>query len=384
MENERKSMRKKTGLAIIYDPHNVHQFLWWYCTYGKDMEWYALCLPNSYKGEYLSSSCEQLGIFTKVFKDTLPFDAMPIIKRLRLFCKMFLYALFGQQKKFCKRFIGSYIDNLDFDTAVILTDVGFISGMFCQFAKEKEIVILEDGTGDYSIRKWLNIFSHIYNFFDFQGFILSLLGYSNTGHYFPLRTTNNCVKFCSHPEKMVYKKYKEMKLLFDMSLTDEVLFQKYTSLLYPDLDKFFVEKKQLIFFTMPLTDCVTNPEPFIKITEDYITSHFMSVLIKRHPRDKAVYNFGENILVSEIDQRIPAEVILPYLKGMNIIFMQNSSTNLYMDAFNYKPQFFYYNQLHAESKKEKNILNQYPARDEFDKNISFISSNIDVIELNIS
>ena len=60
----------KKGLAVIYDPHNVYQFLWYYCTYGKDIEWSALCLPNSYKGEYLSEPCRKLGIFKKIYRDT--------------------------------------------------------------------------------------------------------------------------------------------------------------------------------------------------------------------------------------------------------------------------------------------------------------------------
>ncbi len=373
----------KKGLAVIYDPHNVYQFLWYYCTYGKDIEWYALCLPNSYKGEYLSSSCEKLGIFKKVFKDTKPFDAMPLAKRLGLFLKMFLYALVGQQKRFVKKFIGAYIDRLDFDTAVILTDVGFVSGMFCQLGKEKEIVILEDGTGDYLTRKWSNIFSHFHNFFDFQGFLLSALGYSNVGHCFPLRTTKNCIKFCSHPEKMPYKKYKEMKILFDMSNTDINLFQKYTSILYPGIGEYFSGNIDLIFFTTPLTDYVVDVEPFVKATEVYIGSRFKSVIIKRHPRDKAVYDFGKNVSVSEIDQKIPAEVMLPYLKGYKIIFMQNSSTNLYMDAFGYTPDFFYFNQLEAANKKEKNILCQYPNRNEFENQINLFSSHGNVIELDV-
>jgi hypothetical protein len=58
---------KKKGLAVIYDPHNVYQFLWYYCTYGKDIEWYALCLPNSYKGEYLSNECKKMNIFKEIY-----------------------------------------------------------------------------------------------------------------------------------------------------------------------------------------------------------------------------------------------------------------------------------------------------------------------------
>ena len=57
------------GLILVYDPHNLYQFLWYYCTYGKDMKWDALCLPNEGKGEYMSAYCKRVGIFEQVYSD---------------------------------------------------------------------------------------------------------------------------------------------------------------------------------------------------------------------------------------------------------------------------------------------------------------------------
>ena len=57
----------KKGLAVFYDPHNVYQFLWYYCTYGGgNMEWSALCLPNSFLGDQVSEFCKKLDIFKKI------------------------------------------------------------------------------------------------------------------------------------------------------------------------------------------------------------------------------------------------------------------------------------------------------------------------------
>ena len=61
-------MKNKRGLAVFYDPHNVYQFLWYYCTYGQDMDWDALCLPNSFQGEYVSEWAEKLGIFKNIYR----------------------------------------------------------------------------------------------------------------------------------------------------------------------------------------------------------------------------------------------------------------------------------------------------------------------------
>ena len=54
MKNEKK------GLAVIYDPHNLYQFIWYYCNAGRDMVWDALCLPNDKKGEYMHTYCEKI------------------------------------------------------------------------------------------------------------------------------------------------------------------------------------------------------------------------------------------------------------------------------------------------------------------------------------
>ena len=373
----------KKGLAVIYDPHNVYQFLWYYCTYGKDIEWSALCLPNSYKGEYLSEPCRKLGIFKKIYRDTQQFDSMPVIKRLFLFIKMVLYALIGQQKAFGKKFISKYIENNDYDIVVVLTDVGLISGLFLTQASEKEIIILEDGMGDYEAREWKNILKSLSRFYDIQGFLLSFLGYSNIGHYYPLRTTRNCIKFCSHPDKMLYTNYKEMRILFDFSKTDIVLFKSLLKKIYIGIEDYFSDKRDLILFTTPLNDLTPDKEKYNKKVEQFINNNYngKSILIKKHPRDISTYIFDKSIAVAEIDNTIPAEVLLPFLQDMDIIFFGHSSTNLYLVSFGYNPSFFYFNGLEEEC-KTGNIMCKYRSKEEFKKRLYFFGlDNSKIIEL---
>lgn len=369
----------KKGLAVIYDPHNLYQFLWYYCTYGKDIEWYALCLPNSYKGEYLSKECKKLNIFKEIYTDSVPFDSLPFRKKISLFFQMLIYALIGRQKKFASNFISPYIKDLSFDTAVILTDIGFISGMFCLFGKEKEIVILEDGMGDYEDRKYINIFKHLKNFYDIQGFFLSLLRYSSPSHYFPLYTSKNCIKFCSHPEKMKYKKYKEMRVLFDMNNTDLELFKHFIYMLYPNIKDYFSENKQVILFTTPLSDYVTNTKPYVNLIEEYINKNYSDIIVKKHPRDNANYNFSNGVI--EIPQQIPAEVLLPFLGKMKILFMETSALNLYISSFGYIPYFFYFNTLFEDNKIEKDILSKYYTKDELADKLNYYNFDGNIITI---
>ena len=286
--------------------------------------------------------------------------------------KMFLFALAGKQKSFSRRFINKFIDDSDFDTAVVLTDVGLVSGLFLTLAPEKEIIILEDGMGDYEARKWKNILKNFSRFYDFQGFLLSLLGYSNIGHYYPLRTTKNCIKFCSHPDKMTYKEYKEMKMLFDFSNTDMNDFKRLLKVMYSDIENYFSEKKDIILFTTPMNDYTTNKEKYNKKIENYINTHYKekSLIIKKHPRDVSEYSFDSSITVSEIDKSIPAEVVLPFLIDMDIIFCGHSSINLYIIPFGYNPSFLYFKGLEEEC-KSGNVMCKYRSKEDFISRLKF-------------
>lgn len=373
----------KKGIAVIYDPHNIYQFLWYYCTCGKDIEWNALCLPNLYKEEKLSDYCQKLGIFKNIYRDTHPFATMPLVNRFFLFLKMIIFAILGQQKAFSKKFINKYIDKTDYDIAVVLTDVGFISGLFLTQTPEKEIIILEDGMGDYEPREWKNILKSFFRFYDIQGFIFSLMGYSNIGHYYPLRTTKKCIKYCSHIDKMPYKKYKEIRLLFDFAKTDKELFKQLLAKIYIGIENYFIPQKDIILFTTPLNDYTTTKEKYIKRIEQYINSHYKgkSLVLKKHPRDISVYSFDKTISVTEIDNTIPAEVLLPFLGNLDIVFCGHSSTNLYLIPFGYNPSFFYFNGL-EEDCKTGNIMCKYRSKDDFKTRLKFFElEKSEIIEL---
>ncbi len=153
----------KRGLAVFYDPHNVYQFLWYYCTDGGDIEWDALCLPNSSQGEYISEWLEKLGIFRRVVRHTELYESWPLQKQFAMFTKMAGYALVGQQKRYAEKMIRQIVGTNDYDTYVVLADIGLISGLFLLFGKEREVIILEDGTVDYLTRSDLAILSKLSN-----------------------------------------------------------------------------------------------------------------------------------------------------------------------------------------------------------------------------
>ena len=58
-----------------------------------------------------------------------------------------------------------------------------------------------------------------------------------------------------------------------------------------------------------------------------------NILLKKHPREQSVYQFENGIKCLEVDNSVPAEVLLPYLKGKDIILITTSAIMLYMKAY---------------------------------------------------
>ncbi len=372
---------KKKGVVLVYNPHNLHQFLWYYCTYGKEYSWTAISLPNGYKGEYMSSYCEKSGIFEKVIKSSLNFQTMSAKEKLPFFIKMCLYAITGKQRKYYKKFIEQFIPYDDYDIAVVLTDIGIVSGMFIGAGYEKKTVIMEDGTGDYAARPDYYILKRLGNFHDWQGFLTAKMGYSNPAHYYKLKTTRYCEKFSSNPEKMQYRDYKSINRLFDMSDTDEVLFQDINKKIYEEIVSCDFEKAEAVVFTNRFQDFTRDAEIYIEKFQDYINRNYKSIIIKRHPRDETNYVFHSDVTVQEIDNSVPAEVILPYIKEKKIVFMFTSSIMLYMNSYHYTSTFLYFEGLYEKS-READFPLKYITRQAMEKNIKeFHVENSTIIDL---
>lgn len=352
--------KKKRGLAVFYDPHNVYQFLWYYATTGKDIEWDALCLPNSFQGEYISEWSEKLGIFKNIYRHVELYEGWGLKQQLARFLKMSAYALVGQQTSYAKKTITEMVGHTDYDTMVVLTDMGFISGMFLLLGKEKEVIVLEDGTADYVARSYKTIFSKLNNAHAWKGLLLTAMGYNCFGGTYPLRTTKDCIKYCSHPDKMLYRDYREMRTLYDFSNTDTELFNSLMERLFPHLAEFFKEEREAVLFTTPVDDYLPEGyEKYCHRVEDYVNAKYKRIILKKHPRDNFIYQFADDVDVVEIDKSIPAEAMLRFVHPMDLLFMGPSSVNLYLNHRDYKPVVIKFNGLEEESTKCTSVRAQY-------------------------
>lgn len=359
---------KKKKLAVIYDPHNLLQFIWYYSTYKSEYEWDALCLPNGSKGEYMSKHCEKSGIFTHVISNSKAYLDASLIEQLKIFFKMFIFFCIGKQEEFCKELANDFVCIDDYEEIVVLTDHGLVASAFIGLSKEKNIVILEDGKGDYMHRSNKNILQHLFSPFDWKGFLIANMGYANTGHRYPLRTTKCCVKYCSHPEKMLYRDYKSIHKLYDYDSTDMVLYNSIIEKIYGNINQYNFESIDTVIFTCNIADFTNNTEKYMDRIVEYVNVSSKNILLKKHPRDIMNYQFSSNIITNEVNTEIPAEVLLPYIRDKKVIFMYTSALMLYIDSNEYDVECIYFNDLHEKSEKESTYFT-YICKDDFKKEL---------------
>jgi len=355
-------MSNKKGLVIVYDSHTLQQFIWYYFTYGNGKKWDALCLPNGYKGAYMEQYCKKCGIFEEVFRGDVEYLSLELSKKLSLFCMMTGYYLVGKRKKCAKKILNSYIGDIDrYDEIVALCDTGFISGLCAMLGREKLVSYLDDGGGDYNVRtRWSNAYkktSPIY----WQSLLLDRMGYSCKGRFY-FEPTKYCVKYSVVPEEMPYRNYKEIRNL-DMGNTDIKAYNDTILLTYPELNNINFTDIDAVFFTDNLEVYSEHYQEYYDKCTKIIGGENKTILLKRHPRDGAKYVFPENVTVIEVDNAIPAEVILPYIGGKKIYFSYFSSIIIFMQQYGYTYRVFYSQQFYEANRAQKESSHFFPSRE---------------------
>ncbi len=345
----------KKGLAIIYDPHNLYQFIWYFCNKGNHKVWDALCLPNGPNGEYMHTYCEQAGIFSNIYMDSTDFSILPAAKKYKMMSKMFTAFVVGRKKSYCRKLINKYVTYDEYDEIVVLADVGIISGACVALGQEKKIIILEDGVSDYGTRPSLIPINKLYSTYLWQGFLLARMGYCSPG-WFRFNADKYCIKYCSHPNKMLYKGYKEIRQLYEEDGTDQKTFSEITKRIYPAVKDISFDNIEAVIFTRPLSDFTADYQKYKKRLESYVAEKYKSILLKRHPREKENYFFGSDVLVQELDSSVPAEAILPYLKGKDAVVAPISAILLYMRTYAINCKVIMFKDLYQESRTVNSIF----------------------------
>ncbi|MBR5420276.1 MAG: hypothetical protein IK115_03910 [Lachnospiraceae bacterium] len=354
------------GLVIVYDPHNLQQFLWYYATYAKDVQWDALCLPNGYKGTYMDAYCKKVGIFSNIFTGDKEYMSMPLSGKFKLFLDMFWHFITFRREKYCKKVLNEYVGDVDvYDELACICDTGFVSGLLALLGKHKTVSYFDDGLGEYFPRpKWSSRYLKSFSL-KLQSVLLARMGYSCKGRIY-FEPTKYCCKYSVFSDKMIYRNYKLMRDI-DFSKTDMGLYDSLIEKAYPGLSEYDWDNIDVVFFTEDLdTYSSENYKKYGALCADYISRKYpgKSVLLKKHPKDRCDYTFDESISVTELDSEIPAEIILSHLQGKKIVFVCFSSIILFMLSYGYEYELLHMNELHQESIRPDKSAVHYSSSEE--------------------
>lgn len=349
----------KKGMVIIYDPHSLQQFIWYYCTYASDVKWDALCLPNGYKGTYMAKYCQKAGVFCKIMSSDIDYLNMSLIKKMKLFGEMLGYYLISRREVLCKQILNEYVENIDeYDELACISETGFVSGLMALLGKEKKVSYFDDGLGDYHPRnKWKSPYLK-FGFVYLQGLLMAKMGYGCKGRFY-FDPTKYCYKYSALTDKMKYRNYREMYDI-DYKDTDMKLYNSILEAIYPNLNLIDWERFDTVFFTEDLDDFSPyNTQKYGEKFTEYISENCSAVILKKHPKDNIIYKFSNDILLLEIDNEIPAEVILGYLKDKRIVFSYFSSIIIFMQSYGYEFEIMYIDELFEDNSNSKEAIHEY-------------------------
>lgn len=375
-----KTEREKKGLAIIYDPHHLQQFIWYYTSHAECEQWDALCLPNGYKGTYMDTYCRRINFFKKIYSDETEYLALSLFQKGQLLINMIWHYVTRHKMIFCKKILNQFVENIDeYDEIVAGTDTGFVSGLIALLGENRKIIYLDDGYGLYNKRfKWRSVYSNNL-FISLQGLLMARMGYGCKGLYY-FGPTDKCVKYSAVSREMHYRNYREMYDI-EYSKTD---INRYTQLInkaYPEIQTVDFASAECVFFTDNIEDF--DPKQYqshVSLCVEYIKRRYRHVILKKHPRDIAKYDFGNEVIVQEIDSNIPAEIILERLGGKDIYFDWFSSLIIFAHPYNLNIKIFYFNNLYNNKPSVSEI--RYPDMEHLNNLCRrFTEGNFDVISL---
>lgn len=318
----------KKALAILYSPKTLLDFVWYYHSYGKEYVWDVLCIPCGGK-VIIDEYCHNSGLFHKIFTTNIIYSSLPKRTLAVLFIRMTIAWILGRKKYFIKKYLKKFVGELDYDFHLVPSDYSFLCGLLVSLSSEVETIILEEGLGDYTERnkKFLpqyglnleNISSYLFSFMGY-GTGIGLVNYIN-------KPSDLCLKYAMHPEWMLYRNYKDIRTLKDLTNTDVHAWKKCLR------KTFCINENQkfqgdIILFTAPLDEFSESlHQKLADDTVEYILCKYnpRNVLIKKHHRDKAEYHFPTEVEVNEIEKNIPGELILDLVQCKKHIYMYPSN-----------------------------------------------------------
>lgn len=309
---------KEKALVTIYSSKDLKNFLAFYALGYEEYQWSAI-VKDDLK---LKELCDKSEIFDTIILNDARYDNIKMKEKMILFMQMTGAWLCGKAQSWRNKFIRRYVEYTDYSLIVVASgEGGILNGALLSKARQKCVVILEDGLQDYDNRK-VHLTEVIFNPNKLASYILAKMNYVDFCGDFHLKSTLFCDKYVTHPELVERRFYHKVYQLYDKEKFDKNLFAKYINQVF-DLVCGEI-KGDILLLTMPIDELGEYASLYKKKIEGYISKNYCNknVLIKKHPRDNQHYDFGENIQITYISQDIPGELIVESIECDSVLMMR--------------------------------------------------------------
>ena len=324
----------KKALAVLWSPKSLLDFLWYYEAYGKEKYEYdvlVLTAGADANGQWKTRIYDYVvnsGIFHKISVYKESYIDQSVLQKIKVVAKMGVYAARGKQKEYCAAEMQPWFDYKEYSQIVTVFLPTIFSGELIVLSRYLEVVLLEDGARDYEphrswpTRYWIKRegWQH-----EMAGCLLSKLGYADPTTMYNFPPTKRCIKFSSRPDKLLYRDYKKIQKLNDMSLVDQT---QYSTLVEKTFEYDVTGlKADCVFFTAPLNEDLHVDKSIAQDFVEYVVRKVGTgrLLLKKHPRDEMIYEFPKEIEVTEVPKNVPAELLLGILDDTRAYFSYPST-----------------------------------------------------------
>ncbi|MCR5793448.1 MAG: alpha-2,8-polysialyltransferase family protein [Lachnospiraceae bacterium] len=318
-------------LAVINGPYILLQTLWYYAKHTPKEKWIALVInfdDEAYMHK-MKELCEASGIFSEVLLAQSGIRDESAFRKIKTILAMGGRWVIGQKKKYCANLLKTDIGDRKIDKALIPYDYSVTTGAIMNVLPEGQIVLLEDGLGDYKER---GSFPRC-NPYSILGFILSRMGYMNVyingERQFTFEPDRKCIKYANMPDKMVYRNFLGIEKLFAREEADAEAFQKLIEKTFLSKEEIKIDDIDVVLFSAPLDAYDTDSSNHYEKIHAWLKENRSGehILIKKHPMDKYDYDW-KDLNISIGYDSVPGECFVGYGSQEKEILLMFPSTML--------------------------------------------------------
>lgn len=313
-------------LVVLTNQYMFMQLLWYYSKYPEGI-WEVIILKFG-DGDLMNSmyqKCVNCGFFTRIMTCESSIYGKKLLNKIIVMFRYLFQYITQRREKSDKKFLEGIVGGEEYKKVIIQSTHDSVSTAIINAMSDSILICLEDGMGDYLPAKGMGEWFKSTHFSLFKlnmlqllAFILAKMNVANVaayGYQFQLKYDARMIKYCSLPDKMRYRNYKEIKQLFDND-SREITFSE---------NELFLKQQEydVIVFSTIFSGFEDCEQQYYSTLQDWLKKNYKGkrILFKPHPRERCRFNCddlnihigGREIAGEQVLDLLPnAEIVLTY------------------------------------------------------------------------